>query len=362
MLIDAYRKNTGTEDSPPEDLLEAARREVEALTVKHREHLAVRIGSLISHRQAVREQIGEITGSPLLLQMRTTRNARVRLDIAGNSGPMNIDTPLEPNENLTHNSGGLIPPGHVFVIERARLTAQLGRGGQLQLTLPGVGKSRSAKRALDFEFTGRHMLRHGQGGHVEITGWRAAASLEISGRIVTEAAADKLVEIPLRLGPSSLLSDKPVTMQIYADHGGGNQRRVRLDGSLRRIDELSTTGIWNDAFSLKGGERSRAFYQGCGHIPPGKIYRITQIEYRARLDAQSGSHSSFSLVVAGERVIEEDGTKGKFFRGIWTGDVTLRPGQENTVYVACAFYAMGEIVVHGRVLDDPKLKTAAKSR
>ena len=86
-------------------------------------------------------------------------------------------------------------------------------------------------------------------------------------------------------------------------------------------------------------------------MPPGKAYRIRRIEYRARLDAGSLYLSDFRIRIDGKDVVHETADRGDSPRGVWTGDVTIRRGQEKTVSMTCSYYGLAEIFVYGELID-----------
>ena len=353
-VIEAYRRRTGADKEPPADLLEAGLREVQRKVDSQRVAWANWVGSALHDREKARAVVGELTQTPIVFQIRTTQTATARLDRPGNSGPLAIDPELHAHENSIHATTGLVPPGQVLIVERARLDVRL-HGGEVEIKLPGLSVQRwKGKRRVSIQLVGLQLVHHGQEAALSLRGSRVAASLEVHGRVVSEAAAAAATVVPFRMGGevTGWLSAKPAVLQVYADHGGGNPRRVYLDGSVHRIDALEPESIWSDTLDLRRGNDSRAHYRNCGLVPPGKAYRVRRIEYRARLDVRSPQHSDVRIAVGGKQVVRETAAGGERVRGVWTGDVRIRGGQEKGVSVTCSYYGLAEIIVYGELLED----------
>jgi hypothetical protein len=91
-------------------------------------------------------------------------------------------------------------------------------------------------------------------------------------------------------------------------------------------------------------------------VPPGKAFRVTRVEYRARLDAQEKANSRLSVRIGGYEEVKADASQGGSVAGAWTGDVRVLPGQEDNVSVTCNYYGLAEITVYGELVDDPRSK------
>ena len=338
-------------------------RETMRKTAAFRENEARRLGASLHDRERQRAEMGEIRGSPLLLQVRGPGNVRAYLNRPGTMASFEIAPPATDGEVQVHVTGGIVPPGRIFLIERVRILAQLGsadnrRGGILGIDLPGTPhlQWRNEQRRIEFELTGRQILRHGEESSVRLQVSRGAASMEIHGRLVSEAEGEAIATRPLITGEGEgFLTSGPVLMQVLAAHGGGNPNTLTLAGQPNMyLDALSIESLWNEARDLRSARDSRYYYRGCGRVPPGKAFRITRIHYRARLDPQGSSHSDLRIRAGGKTVIETDASKQKAIEDVWNGDLLLRPGDENKVSLTCSYYAMAEMTVYGELVDAPE--------
>ncbi len=358
LMTEAYAERVKGERAPQEDLFEAGVREVMRRTAEYRESYARNLGAGLEYREQTRAKIGEIKGSPLLLQMCVAGGGRVRLTEQGNSGPLRIDGPPGPGAKETHVTCGMVQPGRMFLIERVVVRAYLGSRVALRVALPETESltwdpAERGTNTVDTELKGLVRLRHGYENRVEMYGHGVAAALEIHGRLVPEAEGEAAQPTPLAMG-GGWLTGEPVLMQVLADHGGGNPRTVHLDGKLYRIDSLEPESIWTDSPRLRERRSSVAHYRGCGRVPPGKAFRITRVEYRAQLDTKEPSLSSLIVSVGGEERVKTDASQGTPVAGAWTGDVLIFPGKERDVSVTCSYYGLAEILVYGELVDDPR--------
>jgi hypothetical protein len=348
---------------PPQDLLDAAVREVAEFVAAQRANRAKWIGGAVRSRERARNEMGEIDGSPLLLQVQSGSWARAQLDRNGNSASFPVGQVALDTEQRSHVTGGTVPPGKCFVIERVVVSAQLGvpdrnPEGRLEIELPGNSRLKwdHALRRLEIELRGRRILRHGQESHVAAFVIQGSASVEVHGRLVDRAVADALTEVPLTTGGGDgFLGGKPVVMQVFADHGGGNPRTLALTGEgNHRIDSAAVENIWEAIGSLRDTPGSKSYAEGCGLVPPGKVFRIRRILYRARLDPQGERNSRLKIEACGTTVVETDASKQKSVEGAWDGDVVVRPGEEERVTLTCAYYALAEMTVIGAIEDAPE--------
>jgi hypothetical protein len=212
----------------------------------------------------------------------------------------------------------------------------------------------TGKKAIDMELKGLVPLAHGQEGRVQLVGSDITISVEIHGRLVPDAEGEAEPTRQLLMG-EGWLTGEPVLMQVRADHGGGNDRKVYLNGKLYRIDALEPGSIWEDSPDLDR-RGSFAHYRGCGLVPPGKAYRVTRIEYRARLDPRQKAGSRMTICVGGKDEVKADASQGGSVAGTWTGDVLVVPGRESDVSVTCNYYGLAEITVFGELVDPPPTK------
>jgi hypothetical protein len=239
------------------------------------------------------------------------------------------------------------------VIEEVRLRFAIGPDGNASLRLGGqeVFKCRGERTVL-VRLVGLHRVPHGREQRVALNVYRAAARAELRGRLATTAEADGLADRPFRMAGEGegFLSDRPAVLQVLADHGGGNPRRVFLDGSTYRIDSIVPGNIWSEEPNLRERRNSIAHYENCGLIPPGKAYRVTRILYRVILDEAKGRRSRFDIRIGGEK-IEGDAAEHARHEGDWSGDLLLHPGDETKVVVTCHYFGLAEMTVYGELVD-----------
>ena len=162
----------------------------------------------------------------------------------------------------------------------------------------------------------RRPVRRGRPGRA-----RALRHVRRGGRHPQEALALGTEE-----GDDGYLGAEPVVLQVLADHGGGNPRKVRLDGSTYRIDSVRDRTLWDDNVDLRTRRGSHAFIENTGVVPDGKVYRVTRIDYRARLDPEKSSSSDFVLSANGKTLVEKKATETTLVRDTWTGEIDLAAG------------------------------------
>lgn len=185
---------------------------------------------------------------------------------------------------------------------------------------------------------------------------RAAIAITAHGRYISLEEAGKLRDKSFRWvrdGDDGLIGNEPVTLQVLADHGGGNDRKVRLDGSTYRIDSVQRENLWSPTLDLRKNRRSLAWVENAGAVPEGKVYRITRIEWRARL-AEKVASSDFIIQFKGKKLVERKAPDGVDVSGTWEGELDVRPGDEKRLEIICSYYGMGEAVVIGSVIEPDK--------
>lgn len=349
----AYDKRASTGTPPEADLFDAAVEEALRATEHYRDSVARGLGAQVVTRQQQRAEFGEITGFPLVLQIQAPGSANVSLVSHGGPEEFPIVLPPVSGPATAYVRGGTIPPGQTLVIEEVRLRMVIGRNGSATLRLGSQGAfPYRGERTVEMRLAGLQLVAHGQASRISLYGHRAAAGAEIRGRLVPTAEAARLHSRPLRMAGegNGFLTDRTPVLQVLADHGGGNPRRVYLDGSTYRIDSVLPGSIWTDEPNLRGLRNSIAHYENCGLIPPGKAYRITRVAYRVILDKRSGGQSRFDIRIGKEK-IEGNAAERDTFDGVWNGDVLLHPGDETKVVVTCHYYGLAEVTVFGKLVD-----------
>jgi len=362
LLIETYEKSNEDGTPPEPDIFDAAVQELLRRTQDYRENHLPYLAGQLRYRAERRAELGEIERSPILLQARSARSAQASLLRRPTAaGVLAITGPPADGDEATFATTGVVPPGRVFVIERVSVRAFLSRGS-VEVRLPGTNELEWRKvPELEMELRGRALLRHGAEGRVRLAARRAAAQVELHGRLVAAAAAERLETAPLVManahGIPGWLTGEPVVLQVLADHGGGNPRTVRLDGSIYRIDSLQPESIWTEQPQLRDRKDSYAHYRGAGRVPEGKVFRITQITYRAILDPKRSSHSDLVLKIGDEKVeVAASELPGETNRveGAWRGEVLIRRGDERKVSLTCSYFGLAEATIFGDLVDDPK--------
>jgi hypothetical protein len=360
-MRDAYREAAKEYRDPPEDLFDAAVGDAVRETARQRASTAARLGQSVAGRERVRADAGDISGSPLLLQVLGRGNV-VLTRRGTDAEPLNVSgPPAGGNERVserTYVTAGLVPPGQTFLIERAVVHASFADYGRVSVSLPDMEDLQWDRRErgidkVDAELKGLVRLRHGRESEVRLNGYMVAASVELHGRLVPAAEGEDAAPRPLVMG-DGWLTGEPVLIQVFADHGGGNPRTVYLNGKLYRIDSLERETIWTETPRLRERRGSFAHYRGCGLVPAGKAYRITRVEYRAFLDPDKGRNSDLVIRVGGNEVVKKTAPEGSVVNGAWDGDVLVHPGQEEGVSLTCSMYGLAEMVVYGALVDEPK--------
>ena len=354
---------------PPGDLLEAATAEVDRAVDLYRERMIRSLGGNLARREDLRRKIGEISDSPLLLQARTVR--RIQLDPTSGrhrgrswsnlvDAPLDPRTPVQPDENRAYVRGGAVPPGQAFVIEKIRVVATLGSEVRRNAPRLELKVDRAAPwvwngppEPFEVELRGRVSLLHGaeRGVSMELT--QGAASVELHGRLLPAAEAAKLAAVPFAAhSGDGILDGKPVLLQVFAEHGGGNPNTVTLDGRVNMyVDGLSTANLWSDSADVAKQRTSLVYGRGVGRVPAGKVFHVRRIEYRARLNKRDGSHSDFEITVGGEKVVAITADENVNPAGVWTGDVAIGPGEEKRVGLTASMHALAEAIVFGDLVD-----------
>jgi hypothetical protein len=313
----------------------------------------------------IREKAGVMGDPPdLLIQARGTLHITLngppttyKSRKCREEGPLDVAVPWRPDESpAIYRRGGAVPFGKFLLVERVELSGNIGPklGSGLKVVLDG--------REV-FDTDGEQPIGGAIHGPVvvdcqsPILGiWLVGGAVEarVAGRILSAAEAKKVQAGRPRWAPQGsdgYLKTGRVLLQVCADHGGGNDRTVRLDGSTYRVETVRRQSIWNDQVDVEMSRGSIAHVEGIGLVPPGKVFRITRIDYRARLSARKGSHSKLVIEVKGRKVVEIDATKNSAPSGSWFGPVDIRSGDEDDVELTCPYFGLGEAVIWGEIVD-----------
>jgi len=309
-----------------------------------------------------RDLYGQIHAGSMLLQTRNgTTTPMPREPNRVRKAPLDIGITLRDRESHVEG-GGVIPLGKVLVVEKAVLNAGFefqarGNRGSLKLRL-GRGLSwRNVASGFRGTFQGRAFFRPGQERDLSVEARGGVASLELEGRLVTPEEVQQIGAAPFRWIPEGsagfLLGDAPITLQVVADHGGGNPRRVGIDGSHNgRFDARELRSIWSETAVLAELRDSFVHYEGIGLVPPGKAFVLTRVEYRGRLDPKQGRHSDFVIRADGRELFKTNAKLDARPQGVWQGSVKISPGRESTVSLELSYFGIGEARFFGDLVDE----------
>lgn len=204
---------------------------------------------------------------------------------------------------------------------------------------------------------------------------RAQGSLEDDGE------GERLVDTLERLRSEALafrntLRAPEVVLQARKDSAGGGETRVFMSGVLERVDETSPVPLVLDG-ELDRNEPARAYVQG-GRIPLDRAFHVTRIVHSGQVLGDTQGRGLFTLVVGGTEIVRSEGKPlepedlpqvefgargapglaawelppdrtdivGRIqlapTTAVWSGDIRLEPGDEDSTYLAVANASAGE--------------------
>ena len=322
---------------------------------------AARLGGTLGDPPTITVQArgsGTVDGTPVAGARRGAHRSVTPLDVA--SAPV-AGEPLQ-----WFVASGVQPLDRVLVLERIDVLYQLGAPdrprsqGRLDVRVgdqhayEARGTTRGMRRGV---LRGLELVRPPyQLPDVRLTLREGVAELVAHGRYVTLAEAEGLRDRQFHWAPEGddgLLGPEPVLLQVLADHGGGNDRKVRLDGSTYRVDATKEASLWSDTLDVGQVRGSFAYSENAGTVPDGKIYRITRIAWRTRLDPRNPSHSDFEIRFRGESLVARTAKEEPEHAGVWTGELDLEPGDESRFEVVCSYFGLGEAIVYGELVAKP---------
>ncbi len=114
---------------------------------------------------------------------------------------------------------------------------------------------------------------------------------------------------------------------------------------------VSPKALWDDAPRSASTGSCQVWGDGAGIVPPGSVFHVTRIDWRARLHEGDGS-SYFELQVGpwrGTSTLRRVGKETSADSGMWTGDILVPSEDESSIVLTCAYHALGEAVVYGRL-------------
>ncbi len=152
--------------------------------------------------------------------------------------------------------------------------------------------------------------------------------------------------------PSLLLQSPFVRLQLRKGAEGGNLNRIDMTGQTSIYVRRVSAGplVVDNAPDMR--EQGVGYFQG-GRIPAGKCFVITSIRYRGYAAGDSNGHGAF-LIHAGIKVVENVRQKPVIAEKLWTGEIIVRPGEENSVYLEVANSSGGEAAFNGELRDEPR--------
>jgi hypothetical protein len=329
------------------------------------------------HREKLRTERGSLsTPARVVLQVRTESSA---VASAGWVPPSYVDSrkaevpttplawrtaPTETSARATHVEGPLIPEDRLFLVETVRVHAAWPAGeppgtygfvtvdlGGPEFTTKQIGTWSTVVRR------GRWRLDAGAEEHVELKARNAGAEVILEGRLVApdseEADQEEAFRVVSAEGDGYLTGD-PILFQIQATH---HERRLYLDGSDGFLHATVEHDLWNEHVALEDLERPAARVRGTGAVPPGKVFEIQRVTWRARLKEGEGQ-SKLTIATGGSDGVvvlhRTSGAKGPASEGSWSGSIVLDPDEGPSFWVGASFFVIAEVWVHGTLRDETR--------
>ena len=345
-------------------------------------------GARAAERAAERERIGVLEDPEAIrLQIRTGAQGgnRSRLSLARTAYRLpdhpsteSLDFIAEPNsrdEPSWYWRGGYIPDGKALVIDAidifARAPGDSNGGGEAKVVIADdtVFELKNSDGPYRIWFEGKAVVRPGDEHQLVV---ECANSSAIDVRIVAhfvplaEAAAIKKMkfeptEAPKRIERVGAGVDNAqtwhmtlprVVLQLRAGAGGGNPNTINMLGKASMyVDRVSSKPLSFEKPVMMGDD-AVAYCQG-GCIPRGKIFRVTRVEYRGGARGDSNGPGAFMLRV-GDEIILKERNKRQPIQGVWEGQIDLRSGDEDKVFIHVANSSTADVTISGEFIDSPK--------
>ncbi len=176
---------------------------------------------------------------------------------------------------------------------------------------------------------------------------------------------------PLERTPKKTMKRPAARLQLRGGAGGGNPNRAFLDGTTNAYVDWVAPDLIDMDGPVSSWEDCRAYVEG-GYVPEGKVFVVNSVRYTARADGDSNGPGRFRLVVGGYEVVvlEKRRKKGQITYRTIGGEsatlpatdiplsrtlscrVSIRPGQEKTVYAEIANSSLCDVVLEGEFLDE----------
>lgn len=271
--------------------------------------------------------------------------------------------------------GGPIPAGQAFVIEGidvyASAAGDTNGPGEVDVRIgPAslVVVKEDARPLLQW-FEGRAVVRAGRESDVSVRlANSSAADVRLHGRFMpidrqfgvfdepfAPAAAPATVAraAGCPAGAHGLdLAMPRAWLQLRSGAGGGNPNRVDLLGEKSMyVDRFSTEPL-SLATPPDMDEQSAAYAEG-GHVPRGKLFVVTQIDYAGSAKGDSNGHGELIVSLKRNRIVAVRDTADPV-RGTWTGRVEIAPGEESQVFVEIANSSTADVRITGEFVDAPQ--------
>lgn len=143
----------------------------------------------------------------------------------------------------------------------------------------------------------------------------------------------------------SFLSAPRVVLQARSGAGNrGNEIRIHMNGGLNRVDELSREPL-DLSRPIEMDEPSRGYCEG-GWIPEDQLFHVQRVTWSGTARGDSDGRGLFAVVVGGQELVASESTP-ESIQGEWSGDIVLRPGDEQKTYLAIANSSAGEARLEG---------------
>ncbi len=255
--------------------------------------------------------------------------------------------------------GGAIPLDRALVVERVETYAEF-QSNYSEVEFEVGGRSlfelEDQVRPRREAFEGVVVLLPAEKDGIELEVRRgAAAEVRVFGRLVPRAEAAEIEQVPftwVERGSEPRFEGGTIRMQILADHGGGNPRTLRLDGSANnRFDEIRENEIWDRGVDVEKNRKSLGWMSVAPRLGPDTKIRLLRIDYRARLAPGGSSHSDLTVRHDGKELIRVTADKDKEPSGAWTGDLVIGKDDLREFEFTMHYKAMGEITLHTSIVE-----------
>lgn len=136
-----------------------------------------------------------------------------------------------------------------------------------------------------------------------------------------------------------------VVLQARAGAVGGNPCRIDMAAiHTPYIQDITAEPIpFNAAVDMF--EPAKAYAEG-GPIPQGKTLVIRKIAYRGVAKGDSNGPGRLVVVAGGTGIVSRSGSADPV-SGTWEGEIAVKPGQEDSVYLEVSNSSAGEAVMDG---------------